>query len=246
MLCKKCGKQIPNDSKLCPYCGAPAIVTTNYSSIPNNNFQAQTIAPPIQQPQQNFSNNGNPGKKKASKKKKIIIAVCVFLFVGICVSLGSNDDNSTENAVATTVNSVNEDDVTKKTTTKASTTEEPTTSTDEYKSSCDSVAYKDIARNPDQYNGKNVKFTGKVIQVQESYGNNVVYRISVTKDEYDFWDDTVYVTYKLPEGSPNILEDDIVTFYGECKGTKSYTSVLGSKVTIPEVDAKYIVIDKEG
>lgn len=246
MICKKCGKQIPNDSKLCPYCGAPVIMTANHNNAPINDFQSHTSSPSVHQPTQGVENNGKAGKKKKSKKKKIIIAVCVILFVGICVSLGSNDDNPTENAVATTVNSVNEDDVIKKTTTKASTTEEPTTSPEEYKSSCDSVAYKDIARNPDQYNGKNVKFTGKVIQVQESYGNNVVYRISVTKDEYDFWDDTVYVTYKLPEGSPNILEDDIVTFYGECKGTKSYTTVLGSKVTIPEVDAKYIVIDKEG
>ncbi|MBR6793378.1 MAG: hypothetical protein IKM48_03340 [Clostridia bacterium] len=115
----------------------------------------------------------------------------------------------------------------------------------EYISACESVTYKDIARYPDNYTGKNVKFRGKVIQVSEGGFLNPknTYRIEVTEDEYGYWDDVVLVEYEVPEGAANILEDDIVTFYGECTGTTSYTSVLGSKITIPSVDAKYIDIE---
>ena len=69
-----------------------------------------------------------------------------------------------------------------------------------------------------------------------------VYRINVTKKRF-FWDDTVYVEYiSLDDSMPRVLEDDIVTFYGEYKGLKTYTTIFGGSVTIPYVSAKYIDI----
>jgi len=80
-----------------------------------------------------------------------------------------------------------------------------------------------------------VVYRGEVIQVMES-GDNIVYRINVTKSEFGY-DDTVYVTYKRGKDEPRILEDDIVTFWGESKGLKSYQSTLGGQITIPQVNA---------
>ena len=118
-----------------------------------------------------------------------------------------------------------------------------------YKASCESIAYKDIARNPDNYIGKKVKFTGQVVQVQEDYSlfgssKSITIRLAVTKGTYGFWDDYVYCTYTYSDGESKILEEDIITIYGECKGDTSYISVLGSSVTLPEVAIKYLTIDE--
>ena len=116
-------------------------------------------------------------------------------------------------------------------------------SPEEYKASCGSIAYKDIARNPNNYIGQKVVFNGKVIQVQES-GKRVVLRVNVSKGEYGMWDDTVYIDYqKKDENESRVLEEDIITMYGEIKGIKDYTAVLGNQISIPHIKAEYIDIN---
>lgn len=108
-----------------------------------------------------------------------------------------------------------------------------------YKASCQGgCAYSELARDPDSYVGKQVKFTGKVIQVTEGLGITAM-RVNVTQGRYT-WSDTMYVTYIPASGEGRILEDDIITFYGEMQPLKTYTTVLGASVTIPAVNAKYI------
>lgn len=116
-----------------------------------------------------------------------------------------------------------------------------------YKSSCEWVAYDELARNPNSYVGHLVCFEGEVIQVQES--NSILYystyRINVTKHTYtylddEWWDDTVYVNYDSYNADSRILEDDVVMFYGEFQGLKTYTTIMGGSVTIPYVIAEYI------
>lgn len=113
-----------------------------------------------------------------------------------------------------------------------------------YKKNCSTISYKDLARNPDTHEGELVKLKGEVIQVQEAqsalYYN--VYRINVTKKRY-YWTDTVYVTYDGYGASSRILDDDIVTFYGEYMGLKTYETIMGGSVTIPWVQAEYIDLD---
>lgn len=180
-------------------------------------------------------------KKKPLTKKWWFWLIIIFLFIACIGTIGGEDDVSS-NPTEIISENINIDNPTDNTTSATSTTSAITE--DEYKASCESVAYKDIARLPDDYKGKQVVFTGEVIQVQESsWSKSTIYRINVTKDQYGYWDDTVYVTYKLPEGAPRILEDDIVTFYGQCEGTHTYETVLGSNITIPAVSATYIDIN---
>lgn len=113
--------------------------------------------------------------------------------------------------------------------------------------SCNEYTYKEIARNPHEYLNKNVKFTGEVMQVTESKGwfsdvTTVTVLLSVTKNEYDFYEDNVYCTYTYSKNESKILEDDIITIYGVCEGDYSYTSVLGSSITVPKVTIKYLDI----
>ena len=108
-----------------------------------------------------------------------------------------------------------------------------------YKSQCQDIAYNELARTPDTYKGQYVKFTGEIIQVQESR-KSATYRIDVTQNEYGFWEDTVIATFDLSNSQSRFLEDDIVTFYGQYEGLYTYTSVLGSSVTIPNITIEYM------
>ena len=85
-----------------------------------------------------------------------------------------------------------------------------------------------------------MKFTGEVVQVLESSFYKE-YRVNVTKKRY-YYDDTVYVTFFTLDNDNRVLEDDIITFYGEYDGLYSYETVMGATVTIPKVNAEYIDI----
>lgn len=101
--------------------------------------------------------------------------------------------------------------------------------------------FKGISRDPDSHNGKQYKFTGKVLQVLEEKMENYTYvcmRIA-TKGSYD---DVVYVTYLRKNSEARILEDDRVTVYATCLGLYTYETVMGSSVTLPNFLADSISI----
>lgn len=109
---------------------------------------------------------------------------------------------------------------------------------------CKSYSYKELARDPEKFKGKNVKLQGEVIQVSENtFGNGITLRVDITKDSYGFYSDTIYCNYTYSEGESKILEDDIITLYGISKGDTSYTSVLGQKITLPYIEIKYLDIN---
>lgn len=94
------------------------------------------------------------------------------------------------------------------------------------------IAYDDLARETERYVGSTVHFLGEVVQVIEGEGLDAVLRVNVTKSTYG-WQDTVWVNYE----GPRLLEDDIVEFWGVVRGRRSYTSIWGATITIPEIDA---------
>lgn len=103
---------------------------------------------------------------------------------------------------------------------------------DNYVAECTTVNYNDVARNPDNYDGTRIKISGKVVQVSEGLFDSVTMRIDCGGN---MW----YVTYSREEGESRILEGDQITGYGECRGVTSYTTVLGSQVTIPSMRMEY-------
>lgn len=214
MICKKCGQTFDDNFNNCPNCGESV----------------------------------NDKKKKSKKpifKKWWFWLIIIILIIGIIGTAGDNSDTSstTDKNEEKTTYEQELNETTSTETISEEATNEPSTEATDYRENCISVGYKDIARMPDNYKGMDIFFSGQVMQVMESsFSNSVTYRIGVTQDEYGFWDDVVYVTYKLPEGAPRILEEDIVTFYGVCQGTYTYSAVLGNNITIPSVDAKIIDI----
>ncbi len=87
--------------------------------------------------------------------------------------------------------------------------------------------YSELARNSNDYKGKNITFKGKVVQVVERSGSNI-YRLAVDSD----YDCMFYIEYDLPSGSSRILEKDKVTFKGEYYGIYTYSSTFGA-VSVP-------------
>ena len=112
---------------------------------------------------------------------------------------------------------------------------------DQIRESCEHISYDELSRNPDEYEGEMVKFTGEVVQTMGS-GTFSSMRVDVTKGSYGIYTDTVYVSY-IEDSSNRVLEDDIVTFYGIYDGLYTYQSVMGATITIPKVTA--VIVDIE-
>lgn len=107
-------------------------------------------------------------------------------------------------------------------------------------SSYQSVPYDSIARKPDDYDGKKVTFTGKVLQVMEEPEDDKDYtelRIAVNGD----YDNVIFAA--LPSDILNgsrVLEDDLVTIYGKSHGIITYTSSMNTKISVPGISVHKI------
>lgn len=235
-LCNKCGTQNPDANKFCANCGNPF-----------NNQQGNTIQPqqppnyhqqtsPYQQPQfQQQPPYPQPSVIIQEKKKghgcliSVLVIVGIFIFLGIVGAIASSGDNSDN--------------------TNKSTTQSITVSEDEYKADCKKYTYTEIARNPNDYNGKQAVFTGQVIQVDEN-GNNITLRVNITGEYNEYskkttYTDTIYVEYeRADENESRILEDDVITIYGELTGLKTYESIFGENISLPSLNARYIEIEE--
>jgi len=123
-------------------------------------------------------------------------------------------------------------------------TKTSTLSEDEIKSTAlKNITYDDLMRNVENYKGKVIYYRGEVIQVSQGIGDNYDLRIGVTPNEFGIYNDIIWVNYR---GS-RVLENDLVDLWGNVKGLKTYTAVLGNEVTVPEVDALILnVVIKAG
>jgi hypothetical protein len=111
--------------------------------------------------------------------------------------------------------------------------------------SCQTYTFEQMARNPENFKGTNVKLIGEVVQVIEGIYSNSL-RVNITKkgNYSTYYTDTVYVNYVPKQGEDKILEDDIITIYGTAQGDYSYTSTMGATITLPFINGKYISINK--
>ena len=199
------------------------------------------------------------------KKKVLISALSLAAFASVCAGVagcGTSQSNTNETSAnttqtvtttaAATVTTAEATTTTTEapttTTTEApatTTTEAPTTTTAESKESymekCKSYDFKEIARNPEQHKGEFAVLNGEVIQVMEE-GGDYMLRVNITKGEYS-WTDTIMVYYEGDGDNNRILEDDIITMYGQLAGMYTYTTVMGSENSVPLLYAEYVDIN---
>lgn len=93
------------------------------------------------------------------------------------------------------------------------------------------ITYDQLARTPNDYIGKKVKFSGKVLQVIEGSGTTIQIRLAVN----DNYDTVLLGEYSSSIVASRVLEDDEITVYGISAGTISYKSTMGGTITIPGV-----------
>lgn len=101
--------------------------------------------------------------------------------------------------------------------------------------------YEELFRNNSQYVGKTVHYIGKVVQTQENSNNSYTMRANVTEKDYGLWEDDVFLNYQ----GERVLEDEIVEFWGEIKGVKKYSTVLGASRSIPEITVLQLQVLKD-
>lgn len=93
------------------------------------------------------------------------------------------------------------------------------------------ITYDQLARTPNDYVGKKVKFKGKVVQVLEGTTETQI-RLAVNGD----YDSILYCSVpKAKTENTRILENDYITVMGISKGLLSYESTMGGTITIPSV-----------
>ncbi|TAL06504.1 MAG: hypothetical protein EPO00_10955 [Chloroflexota bacterium] len=91
------------------------------------------------------------------------------------------------------------------------------------------IAYKTLLRHPEDYRDSLLYYRAEVLQVVP--GGALVL---VTRASSGSWSDVVWLTYSSADP---LLADDIIEFVGRGAGTYSYQTVLGTKDTVPAVDA---------
>lgn len=106
---------------------------------------------------------------------------------------------------------------------------------DQFKASCEDISYDELLRNPDNYTGHDIHLRGKVFQ---SVSGTIL--MEVTQGKYGLWDD---ITMAYWTGSPNVIEDDIVSMWGTYAGTYTYTTAIGAQKTVPLLYARYVTVE---
>jgi uncharacterized membrane protein YcgQ (UPF0703/DUF1980 family) len=93
------------------------------------------------------------------------------------------------------------------------------------------ITFDNLARTPNEYKGKKVKFTGKVVQVLEGTSETQI-RLAINGN----YDKIIYCRVpKEKTSATRILEDDYIHILGVSNGLISYQSTMGGTITIPDV-----------
>lgn len=84
---------------------------------------------------------------------------------------------------------------------------------EDYKRQCESVRRKDVMRNPEKYEGRNITFTGEVLTTLINPDGGLL----ITQDGDSFVDNW-RATYVRRQGEGRIIEGDHIKVYGVYKG----------------------------
>lgn len=107
---------------------------------------------------------------------------------------------------------------------------------EEYKEFCKLIPYSDLVRTPDEYKNTDVKSGGKILQIMETAGIQIL-RVQANGDMNDMF----AVRYKADSSDEKLLENDIINFYGSFNGFEKYKTIFGKEISVPSINAAYVV-----
>lgn len=179
------------------------------------------------------------GKNKPPIYKRWwFIAIIVLIVLSAIGGSGSGSDSSASSSKATSTSAASS---------VASVV--PEISEDDYKAECQSVDYKELCRYPEKYEGTKIVVKVKVSQIIDANfsGSEKAWRTYTDNSGYGFYaDDEYYMLDKRGGDAVKILEDDIITVYGEFTGLEKITRALTSTTDeLPRIEVKYADLVEE-
>lgn len=174
------------------------------------------------------------GKNKPPIYKRWWFIAIIVLIVLSAIGGSSSSDGSASSSKATSKASAS---------TASSVASVPEISEDDYKAECQTVDYKELCRYPEKYEGTKIVVKVKVSQIIDANfsGSEKAWRTYTDNSGYGFYaDDEYYMLDKRGGDAVKILEDDIITVYGEFTGLEKITRALTSTTDeLPRIEVKY-------
>ena len=182
------------------------------------------------------------GKNKPPIYKRWwFIVIIVLIVLSAIGGSGSSSDSSASSSKATS----------KVSTSTASSVASvvPEISEDDYKAECQTVDYKELCRYPEKYEGTKIVVKVKLSQIIDANfsGSEKAWRTYTDNSGYGFYaDDEYYMLDKRGGDAVKILDDDIITVYGEFTGLEKITRALTSTTDeLPRIEVKYADLANE-
>jgi RNA polymerase subunit RPABC4/transcription elongation factor Spt4 len=176
------------------------------------------------------------GKNKPPIYKRWwFIAIIVLIVLSAIGGSGSSSDGSASSSKSTSKASAS--------TASSVASVVPEISEDDYKAECQTVDYKELCRYPEKYEGTKIVVKVKVSQIIDANfsGSEKAWRTYTDNSGYGFYaDDEYYMLDKRGGDAVKILDDDIITVYGEFTGLEKITRALTSTTDeLPRIEVKY-------
>lgn len=168
-------------------------------------------------------------------KRWWFIAIIVLIVLSAIGGSGSSSDSSASSSKATSKASAS--------IASSVASVAPEISEDDYKAECQTVDYKELCRYPEKYEGTKIVVKVKVSQIIDANfsGSEKAWRTYTDNSGYGFYaDDEYYMLDKRGGDAVKILDDDIITVYGEFTGLEKITRALTSTTDeLPRIEVKY-------
>jgi RNA polymerase subunit RPABC4/transcription elongation factor Spt4 len=182
------------------------------------------------------------GKNKPPIYKRWwFIAIIVLIVLSAIGGSGSGSDSSASGSKATSKASAS--------TASSVASVVPEISEDDYKAECQTVDYKELCRYPEKYEGTKIVVKVKVSQIIDANfsGSEKAWRTYTDNSGYGFYaDDEYYMLDKRGGDAVKILDDDIITVYGEFTGLEKITRALTTTTDeLPRIEVKYADLANE-
>ena len=182
------------------------------------------------------------GKNKPPIYKRWwFMAIIVLIVLSAIGGSGGSSDSSASSSKATSKTSAS--------TASSVASVAPEISEDDYKAECQTVDYKELCRYPEKYEGTKIVVKVKVSQIIDANfsGSEKAWRTYTDNSGYGFYaDDEYYMLDKRGGDAVKILDDDIITVYGEFTGLEKITRALTSTTDeLPRIEVKYADLVEE-
>jgi len=104
------------------------------------------------------------------------------------------------------------------------------------------IAYRELAQQPDQYEGTQISVYGRVLTNDQDEQGNTFLMVGTSGEDYS--DQVIEIKCGKELQAEKIETETMATFYGIYKAQKIYSEALGTEYTMPGMEAEKIVTDE--